>query len=676
MDSRRGKRMSLAVGVPANTATVESATDTMDRKKPGRKTLTTGARKASPGRKPSPGRKASPARRTSPARKASPARRASPGRKPKATTTAVPLAPATVKPPPVEPVKVSPVMKDEPRRSERIRASEDRSEKGFPMMKKSPTDKRLSVILDDSEVSDILGQAKDQVGRRSVTPNTSQRTNAATPTTTTERSRQTHSMSALAEYSDNEDDDADYKSFRRTEGDNNNGVGMQYADATSLRHQQQLVEFGGPVRAALLALVIPLFAFFTNHFCSGAAHRDCRFMVPKNWDEFCTLSTYFNREVAMFYLLYLSGVALLTALPTGRVVRLAHEARPERAYTFNGLLVALGTGLGVFVAEYCYKYPLLSVVSRGYNQLLVLSLVGALLASVLAYVKTRYTEPRQMNHYACTGRMLYDMFAGRDVNPTLLNVFNLKLITYHVSVVLALLFNGIILYRNLHFTPLPESLVEGSLQERLLFTVRNVTGEPAPLTAAALTMLYLLDLLVYEHHLAASFELQQEGFGTQYLLRQALFPFMLTLLPKYVAAHKLSDVPIWALAVCATVALVGLVVKRSAQRIKYLYRLDPLGKKVVGLQTYPTYQGRRLLVAHGWRFVRQPNYVGDILQTVALLPLLYWRFAWPPLLAALFTVCVLAHRAKRLSARNHAMYDSPWFRYCNAVPALLVPRVF
>lgn len=212
--------------------------------------------------------------------------------------------------------------------------------------------------------------------------------------------------------------------------------------------------------------------------------------------------------------------------------------------------------------------------------------------------------------------------------------------------------------------------------EKLTFTVKNLEFEATPVLAASLTVLYLLDLLSYEHHLTHSFDLQSEGFGAMLLLRYAVFPFTLTLLPKYVAAHKLSDVPAWALALVALIALAGLVIKRSSNRLKHQYRLNPLGEKFIDLETLPTFQGRRLLVAKLWGRVRQPNYVGDILQKIALLPLLYWRFAWPPLLAVLFTVVLLVHRANRVNDRNAKKYNSAWQRYCSTVRYMLVPKVF
>ncbi|XP_058129137.1 lamin-B receptor [Anopheles ziemanni] len=682
----RGKRLSTVVTAPASSSTAAkeapAAAAVVEKKKPGRKPLAATARKRSPSpvapkrrqspaRKASPARRASPARKASPARRASPARKASPSRKPKTTTNAAPAAKA------VETVKASP---EEPRRSERIRASEEKVDQVLSSMtKKNPVDKRLSVILDDMEVSGYMTGEKQSSPAKSLTPNTSRRSNAITPTTT-ERSRATLSRSlsvVLDDYSDQEEDDGDFQSFRRTADNNGVGDGKSFAQQSvpKMVVKQRLVEFGGPLGAAALVVLIPLFIFTNNHFCSGAVHRDCRFVLPKNWDEFRTLSTYMNREIGMLYGLFVAGVALLTALPIGKQVKLANDTYTKRTHIFNGLLVAMLTGLGVFVAEYCYKYPLLSVVSRGYNQLLVLSLLTALVGALFSFLMSRSVDDEHLNPYAKTGNVLYDYFAGRDTHPVVMNVFNLKLVTYHVAVVLALLFNSIILYRNLHFATLPETLLEAPVHERLLFAVKNLTCETVPVAAAGLTVLYLLDLLAYEHHLAASFELQAQGFGAEMLLRYAVFPFALTQLPKYVAAHKFTDVPLWAVLGCVVVALVGLYVKRSSMRLKYLYRLDPLGE-LACLETYPTYQGRRLLVAKLWRFVRQPNYLGDILQNLALLPLLYWRFAWPPLLSVLFIVSILVHRAKRLTERNARKYDTTWHRYCLTVPRMIVPRVY
>lgn len=83
-----------------------------------------------------------------------------------------------------------------------------------------------------------------------------------------------------------------------------------------------------------------------------------------------------------------------------------------------------------------------------------------------------------------------------------------------------------------------------------------------------------------------------------------------------------------------------------------------------------------MLVDGFWKTVRQPNYTADILCFLSLLLVLVGRFALPPMLAVLFYVALLVHRAVRLDARHANRYDSAWQRYKKEVKYLLVPHVF
>lgn len=433
-------------------------------------------------------------------------------------------------------------------------------------------DKVLSVILDETE--EVVQKASPA---KSLSPNTSQR---SAPTTERSRVSASHSASVAnesQEFSDHEE--IDYQSFRR---DDNGTIGEKsYARRSTAKQLQELREFGGNLGAASILLLLPAFVLFINHFCSGVAHRDCTFKIPTNYDEFKVLSTYFNREIGIIFLLFSWGIAVFTTLPIGKSVKIVDEIRGQQSYTFTGLSCAFFTGLAIFVAEYCYKYPLISTISKGYNQLLIISLVYALITAFLALIKSRYVQQLNWNPYAKSGRFLSDFLVGREINPFSFNIINLKLVHYHISVILALVFNSIIIYRNLHFAILPAE-PELTVLEKITVTIKNIEFEATPVVAAALTTLYLLDLLVYEHHLTFSFDLQGEGFGALLLLRYAVFPFTLTLLPKYIAAHKLAEVPHWALALMALVALIGLLIKRSSNRLKHQYRLNPLGEKFIG----------------------------------------------------------------------------------------------
>lgn len=94
------------------------------------------------------------------------------------------------------------------------------------------------------------------------------------------------------------------------------------------------------------------------------------------------------------------------------------------------------------------------------------------------------------------------------------------------------------------------------------------------------------------------------------------------------------------------------------------------------LETLPTFQDKRLIVASYWGFVRQPNYTGDIISNLAICIPLIWNFAWPPLIVYFCTIAMLVHRAHRVNIRHQKHYNSAWTRYCQRVPYILVPKLY
>lgn len=94
------------------------------------------------------------------------------------------------------------------------------------------------------------------------------------------------------------------------------------------------------------------------------------------------------------------------------------------------------------------------------------------------------------------------------------------------------------------------------------------------------------------------------------------------------------------------------------------------------LDTIPTFQGRRLLVCGFWGFVRNPNYLGEIIINISMMFPLLIQFAWPPFIAIIYTCILLIHRAKRVNQRNSNRYNSSWTRYCQRVKFMLIPRIY
>lgn len=82
------------------------------------------------------------------------------------------------------------------------------------------------------------------------------------------------------------------------------------------------------------------------------------------------------------------------------------------------------------------------------------------------------------------------------------------------------------------------------------------------------------------------------------------------------------------------------------------------------------------MIAKYWSKVRHPNVLGEIITAISLLPLLYYRFAWSPLIAAVYTLTILVHRARRIDTRMADVYNASWTRYKTQVPNSFIPRIY
>lgn len=94
------------------------------------------------------------------------------------------------------------------------------------------------------------------------------------------------------------------------------------------------------------------------------------------------------------------------------------------------------------------------------------------------------------------------------------------------------------------------------------------------------------------------------------------------------------------------------------------------------MDTIATFQGQGIIADSLWKIVRHPNHLGEVLIYCSFLPLLCVRFAWAPLIAVLYLIAVMVHRAARVDQRSSLKYNSSWAQYTKIVPNLLVPRVY
>lgn len=374
------------------------------------------------------------------------------------------------------------------------------------------------------------------------------------------------------EYSDNEKE-PEYKSFEKYKPELTNS----YIHRPEIRKFLNKPEFGGNIGAFILILLWSLVGFYIQFICT---RKSCQCNMDRA-QKLKSLNTYMNMEAGVLYIGYTWGIIILSAIPIGSIVRISDH--DNSTYTFNGLLSAISAVIAIIVAEH-FGYSALKMITSNYQRLLSISLVNAIVLSGWLYIRSNYVPLFRQNPYARNGKFLSDFFIGKEINPKWLDIVNVKLVLYRMAIVATLIFNGIFIYKNLKFTPLPADIsVNVTLYDKLtaisLHTYDTIVFDPVALLIAGLLVVYALDLLIFESHLVNSFEIQSEGVGACLLIRYALYPHLTSLIAKYTLEHTIKGMPNWALGLIGGLFLFGLCLKRGSNRVKHQFRLNPVNPK-------------------------------------------------------------------------------------------------
>lgn len=304
--------------------------------------------------------------------------------------------------------------------------------------------------------------------------------------------------------------------------------------------------------------------------------------LPKVVASLRDSSTYCNLQSSSFFLAFLSGTVLLSFVPIGRVVRLPGSDVPLK---YNGLFTA------VFILAFLIGLELrgldsLTAIYNNIDRLFFMSLFTNILMALALYWRGK-KQPSDLNPFATNEKFLPDFTAGLEINPKIYNLFDVKRISYVRSVILILVINVALLFKNVTI-PVVESssgapigeLIKGSVKN-LVFIVQHSEYNCASLVVSGLLVLYALDLLIFEHHLATSFQSNSEGVGAELLLRFATFPFLLSFLPRFLLNEKLN-VNCYLLGAVVVIFISALALKRCSSCLKYQYRLNPSDAKFKG----------------------------------------------------------------------------------------------
>jgi len=407
-------------------------------------------------------------------------------------------------------------------------------------------------------------------------------------------------------------------------------------------------QFGGPVGALILTVVMPVASFYlwaAVHLHGGSL------WLPRSVGDFVSMFPMPTLTSVLLLAGWIAFQGLLYVYGPGKVV----EGRPafngERAeYRINGLFAFVVTTVGLIGALYVDLFSARWLLAQ-WGPLLTVCTLFAVGVSLVTYVAGRRRGALERS----TGNAIYDFFIGAILNPRVgrhdMKFFFESRFGMGVWAAFAVI------------VPAAQIEAQGSLS-------------PAMLVVSLCQTIYIVDFFVLEKNLLSMIDIIEENLG--FMLWHGFLvwmPFNFTLQQQYILE---ADPQLSTLASVAILLLNvgGYYIFRSSNLQKVQFRRDPTqpiwGKPPESMQTK---RGTKLLLSGWWGIARHSNYLGDILMAFA------WCLACGfgslvPYFYVLYFVPLLIDRERRDNAMCKRKYGDDWDRYCERVPYRIIPFVY
>ncbi|XP_071445360.1 delta(14)-sterol reductase TM7SF2 [Hetaerina americana] len=411
-------------------------------------------------------------------------------------------------------------------------------------------------------------------------------------------------------------------------------------------------EFGGLIGVIMTIPLMPL-AVLTAHI--GLIHA---WNEKKLADWLPWLWLQIDPVGVASYIAFCVAQLLLSALPIGRLVDGLPDKYGRWRYRCNGIIAVALTAIS-FGTAWAMKWNSLFVKlssPSGFISLLIGAILWGLLISVCLIIKAINCPVSSLNPAAITRSKVYNFFIGRQLSPRMGGIFDFKFGLYRISIMTMISLNTLLLLGQIS---------RGADIHSLSYPF---------LACVTLQYLYALDLLWFEDQFATTFTAMSEGGGYLFSMSSALYPFVPTLITRYLSQNRV-EYPAYCLCGVAIIFFFGYIIYRGSNAQKNEFRKNPMNPSLAHLEVIPTTRGKKLLVTGWWGWLRHPNYLGDII--------INWSWVLTcgfhsllPFAAPLFTMLALMYRAHRDGTRCHQRYNAAWDRYCARVPYRVIPGVY
>lgn len=217
-----------------------------------------------------------------------------------------------------------------------------------------------------------------------------------------------------------------------TEFSDDDDLALKKSEREKEEDRKKLVEFGGTIGASLLIILLPIVVFGIHVFCN---QTQCSFTKLPDLKTFSNISTYFNMKASLVYFAFLLILSLLTVLPFGgRKINGLPNKYEKLLYTANapfGFIVLL---LIAATLQY-FGIGVVKFVNTHYFQFLLPAFVFGVFLSIYCYYKSFYVPLSALTtNSSLYHKKLYNFFMGREINPRLFGVLDLKIFSYRATV--------------------------------------------------------------------------------------------------------------------------------------------------------------------------------------------------------------------------------------------------
>ncbi|XP_027973674.1 delta(14)-sterol reductase isoform X1 [Eumetopias jubatus] len=430
------------------------------------------------------------------------------------------------------------------------------------------------------------------------------------------------------------------------------------------------LEFGGPLGAAALMLLLPATMF---HLLLVARSGPARLLGPPPYLP--GPEVLWSPQMLLLWFTWLGLQAALYLLPARKVAEGQELKDKSRLrYPINGfqalVLTALLVGLAVSAGLPLGALP---------EMLLPLAFAATLTAfifSLLLYLKALVAPASALAPGGNSGNPIYDFFLGRELNPRIWS-FDFK---YFCELRPGLIgWERLMLCCLLVLAVQDLRLIIGQVLINLALLMQEAELRGSPSLAMWLVngfqLLYVGDALWHEEAVLTTMDITHDGFGFMLAFGDlAWVPFTYSLQAQFLLHHP-QPLGLPMASVICLINAVGYYIFRGANSQKNTFRKNPSDPRVAGLETIPTATGRQLLVSGWWGVVRHPNYLGDLIMALAwslpcgvshLLPYFY----------LLYFTSLLVHREARDEQQCLRKYGLAWHEYCRRVPYRILPYVY